>query len=182
MVREYKMARIDYADPGKLEGLAAKAFENAPPINIFRMLAHTGPLFGRFMQFGQGILAETEIDPELRELAILRVGHLSGASYEVQQHETISRQMKMREELIAAARTGDTKDLTEIEAQVMAYTDDVVKNVKASDATFNPLLDKLGVRQIQELTITIGFYMAVHAISKPSKWISNPAKSPTSPR
>jgi len=155
------MARIDYADPGKLEGLAAKAFENAPPINIFRMLAHTGPLFGRFMQFGQGILAETEIDPELRELAILRVGHLSGASYEVQQHETISRQMKMREELIAAARTGDTKDLTEIEAQVMAYTDDVVKNVKASDATFNPLLDKLGVRQIQELTITIGFYMLV---------------------
>ncbi|MEO0963247.1 MAG: carboxymuconolactone decarboxylase family protein [Pseudomonadota bacterium] len=155
------MARIDYADPSTLEGLSAKAFENAPPINIFRMLAHTGPLFGRFMQFGGGILSETELDPELRELAILRVGHLSGAAYEVQQHETISRQMKMREELIAAARTGETKDLTEIEAQVMAYTDDVLKNVKASDATFNPLLDKLGARQLQELTITIGFYMLV---------------------
>ena len=43
----------------------------------------------------------------------------------------------------------------------MAYTDDVLKNVKASDATFNPLLEKLGARQLQELTITIGFYMLV---------------------
>ncbi len=155
------MARIEYADPATLDGLSAKAFKNAPPINIFRMLAHTGPLFGRFMQFGGGILSETEIDPELRELAILRVGHLSGAAYEVQQHETISRQMKMREALIEAARTGDLTDLSETEAQVIAYADDVVNNVKASDATFNPLLEKLGPRQLQELTITIGFYMLV---------------------
>lgn len=155
------MARIDYADPSALDGLAARAFENAPPLNIFRMLAHTGPLFGRFMQFGQGILAETELDPELRELAILRVGHLSGAAYEVQQHETICRQMKMREPLIAAARTGETQDLTEIEAQVLAFTDDVVRNVRAGDATFQPLLAALGPRQLQELTITIGFYMLV---------------------
>lgn len=155
------MARIDYADPAQLDGLAAKAFENAPPINIFRMLAHAGPLFGRFMQFGQGILAETELDPQLRELAILRVGHLSGAAYEVQQHETISRQMKMREELISAARTGDMAGLSDVEAEVLAYTDDVVKNVKASDATFQPLIGRLGPRQVQELTITIGFYMLV---------------------
>lgn len=155
------MARIDYADTAALEGLAARAFGNAPPLNIFRMLAHAGPLFGRFMQFGQGILAETELDPQLRELAILRVGHLSGAPYEVQQHETIARQMKMREPLIAAARTGDTAALSDIEAQVLAFTDDIVKNVRAGDDTFLPLIGALGPRQVQELTITIGFYMLV---------------------
>jgi len=155
------MARIDYADPSTLDGLAARAFENAPPLNIFRMLAHAGPLFGRFMQFGQGILGETELDPELRELAILRVGHLCGAAYEVQQHETIARQMKMRPALIEAARTGETGDLTDIEARVLAFTDDVVGNVRASDATFDPLIAALGIRQTQELTLTVGFYMLV---------------------
>ncbi len=155
------MARVEYGDPSKLEGISAKAFENAPPINIFRMLAHSGPMFGRFMQFGQGILQESAIDPQLRELAILRVGHLCGAAYEVQQHEAISRHMKMREDLIAAARTGETKDLTDIERQVMAFTDEVVKDVKASDATFNPLIETLGIQQVQELIMTIGFYMLV---------------------
>ena len=69
--------------------------------------------------------------------------------------------MKMREELISAARTGDTAGLSDVEAEVLAYTDDVVKNVKASDATFQPLIGRLGPRQVQELTITIGFYMLV---------------------
>lgn len=155
------MARIDYADPAALEGRAARAFESASPLNIFRMMAHAGPLFGRFMQFGHGILAETELDPSLRELAILRVGHLSGAAYEVQQHETIARQTGMREALLEAARTGDAGALDELEAQVLAFTEDVVKNVRASDATFAPLLARLGPRQLQELTITIGFYMLV---------------------
>jgi hypothetical protein len=40
----------------------------------------------------------------------------------------------------------------------MRFTDDVVKNTRASDATFNPLVEKLGYKQLQELVITIGFY------------------------
>ena len=43
----------------------------------------------------------------------------------------------------------------------MRYTDDVVANVKASDETFEPLRAGLSLQELQELTITIGFYMAV---------------------
>ena len=49
----------------------------------------------------------------------------------------------------------------EIQRQVMAFTDDVVANVRAGDATFDPLRDALGPKALQELTVTIGFYMLV---------------------
>jgi hypothetical protein len=48
-----------------------------------------------------------------------------------------------------------------LERLVMAYTDDLVANVRAGDATFVPLLQALGVQQLQELTVTIGYYMMV---------------------
>jgi len=37
----------------------------------------------------------------------------------------------------------------------------VVANVRAGDATFKPLLEALGPKVLQELTVTIGFYMLV---------------------
>jgi alkylhydroperoxidase family enzyme len=44
---------------------------------------------------------------------------------------------------------------------VMRYTDDVVLNVRASDATFKPLMERLSLQEMHELMITIGFYMMV---------------------
>jgi alkylhydroperoxidase family enzyme len=43
----------------------------------------------------------------------------------------------------------------------MKFTDDVVHNVRASDATFAPLHERLSLQEMQELTVTIGFYMMV---------------------
>ena len=43
----------------------------------------------------------------------------------------------------------------------MRYTDDVVQNVRASDATFKPLIEQLSLQEMQELTVTIGYYMMV---------------------
>jgi len=43
----------------------------------------------------------------------------------------------------------------------MRYTDDVVKNVRAGDATYKPLAEKLSLQEMQELTVTIGYYMMV---------------------
>ncbi len=48
-----------------------------------------------------------------------------------------------------------------LEQLIIRYTDEVVKNVKASDALFKELLAQLDNRRMAELTLTIGFYMAV---------------------
>jgi hypothetical protein len=42
----------------------------------------------------------------------------------------------------------------------MRFTDDIVANVRASDATFLPLQAALKHRPLVELVVAIGFYMA----------------------
>jgi alkylhydroperoxidase family enzyme len=156
------MARIPYFDPAQATGKAVNAYAALPNLNIFRMLGHSGDLLEGFSRFGGYLLNRTVLDPVLREIAIVRVGVLSKASYEVHQHEAISRRLGMSDELIAAIHEGPgAAAFTDLQRQVMAFTDDVVANVRAGDATFNPLRDALGPKALQELTVTIGFYMLV---------------------
>lgn len=158
------MARIPYPDPASLQPETREflAKLGSEPINIFRMLAGGEGLLRAFSRFGNHLLFKTELDPVLREIAILRVGVLSDATYEMFQHDRISRDLGMSEELLAAIRTGaDDPVFDERQAQVMRYTDDIVRNVRAADATFEPLRQALSLQELQELTVTIGFYMAV---------------------
>jgi 4-carboxymuconolactone decarboxylase len=156
------MARIPYFDPGKATGRAANAFATLPDLNIFRMMGHSGDLLDAFSRFGGILLNRTSLDPVLREIAIVRVGVLSKAGYEVHQHEAISRRIGMSEALLQGIHQGPAASVfTDVQRQVMLYTDDVVLNVRAGDATFGPMRQALGDKALQELTIVIGFYMLV---------------------
>jgi 4-carboxymuconolactone decarboxylase len=156
------MARIAYFDPAQATGRAARAFEKLPPLNIFRMMGHAGELVDGFTKLGTQILNFTSLDPILREIAIIRVGVLSKATYEVFQHERIGRRIGMSDALITAIHEGPhAKSFNDLQRQVMAFTDDLVANVRASDATFKPLESALGAKALQELTITVGYYMMV---------------------
>lgn len=157
------MARIPYFDPAQATGpRAKKAYEKLPKLNIFRMMGHSGELIDGFTKFGAQILNFSKVDPVLREIAIIRVGVLSRASYEVFQHERIGREMGMSDALIAAIHEGpEAAAFDDLQKKVMRFTDDVVANVRASDATFQPLLEALSFQEVQELTMTIGYYMMV---------------------
>src|SRR3546814_20124269 len=76
----------------------------APAMNIFRMLTHADSAARQYMRLGNALLTRGELDPVLRELAILRVGHLSNAHYEVHQHERISREPGISEAKMEALR------------------------------------------------------------------------------
>lgn len=156
------MARIPYFDPSAAVGRAAAAYQKLPPLNIFRMMGHAGELLDGFTRLGTQILNFTSLDPVLREIAILRVGALSKAGYEVFQHERIARRLGMPDPLIAAVEEGPgAAAFDPAQREVMAFTDDVVANVRAGDATFEPLKRRLGHKALQELTLTIGYYMMV---------------------
>ena len=156
------MARIPYFDPAMATGRAAEWYARLPPLNIFRMMGHAGEMLDGFVRLGNQILAFSKIDPVLREIAIVRVGVLCKAGYEVYQHEAISRRLGMDDAKIAAIHEGpDAKAFSDLERLVMRYTDDVVANVRASDATFAPLSKHFSHQEMQELTIAIGYYMMV---------------------
>ncbi|MEQ9520746.1 MAG: carboxymuconolactone decarboxylase family protein [Parvibaculum sp.] len=156
------MARIPYFDATNADAATKETLGKLPPLNIFRMMGHSGGLLKRFIGLGNHLLGVADLDPVLREIAIVRVGVLSKATYEVHQHERICRQMGMAEELIQAIHEGpQAKIFDDLQRDIMLYTDDIVLNVRASDATFDKLAKQLNHKEMQELTLTIGFYMMV---------------------
>ncbi len=156
------MPRVPLLDAASAPPEAAEILPKLGPLNIFRVMAHADGLLPAFARFGGYLLNKTKLDARLREIAIIRVGVLSKAGYEVHQHERIGRAVGLSEAQIAACHQGpDAPGLAEVDRLVLALTDDVVANVRASDATYAPLAARLGAREMQELVMTIGFYMAV---------------------
>src|SRR5678816_1914688 len=85
------MARVSYPDPKTLSSETQDYLGKLPPLNLFRMMAGGEGLLRAFVQLGNHLLFKSTLSPVLREIAILRVGALSNARYEVFQHERIAR-------------------------------------------------------------------------------------------
>ena len=156
------MPRIPYFDLTKAPAEITDPLGSRPPLNIYRMLAHATSAAPGFLKLGGALLRESELDPKFRELAILRVGALSNAGYEVHQHKRIAARVGVSTEKIAAIETGPASEaFAPLEKSILRFTDEVVRNVKAPDPMFAELLSQLGNRQMTELVLTIGFYMMV---------------------
>jgi alkylhydroperoxidase family enzyme len=158
------MPRIPYFDVEQASGRHAEFLEKLKPhLNIYRMLANSEAGLKGFVRMGNALLFRCELDAGLRELAILRVGRLSRAAYEVFQHERIAREAGVADDKIAALRdaTIEAAAFTDNEKAVLRFTDDVVRNVKASDKTLKAVQGVLSPGAVVELTLTIGYYMMV---------------------
>jgi 4-carboxymuconolactone decarboxylase len=138
------MARLPYAEIP----------ERTPQLNIFKLIANAETAFKPFMKYGLVLLRDLEVDPVVREQAILRVAALTpGAEYEWVQHEAIGRAVGMTEEQIEACRSGDPGDI------VLRFTEEVVRDASPSDETFAAMSERVPPRQIVELILVIGQYM-----------------------
>ena len=158
------MPRISYFDVDQATGKHAEFLDKLRPhLNIYRMLANSENGLKGFARMGNALLHRCEIDPQLRELAILRVGRLSRAAYEVFQHERIAREVGVEEGKIAALRdaTVEAAAFTDNDKAVLRFTDDVVRNVRASDRNLKAVQAFLTPGAVVELTLTIGYYMMV---------------------
>lgn len=156
------MARIPYFDMTQAPAAYTELLGERQPLNLYRMLPHAGPAAVGFLKLGGALLRNHELDAQLREVAILRVGILSKASYEVHQHKRVARSVGLDDAKIAALEEGaDTAALTPMERDVLAFTDQLFHHVKAPDAMFEDMRAKLSTRALSELVLTVGFYMMV---------------------
>jgi alkylhydroperoxidase family enzyme len=140
------MARLPYAEIP----------EKTPPLNIFRLLANAQSAFRPFMRYGLALLRDLDLDPVVREQAILRVAALTaGAEYEWVQHEAIARAVGMTDAQVAACRSGDPTDI------VLRFTDEVVRDATPTDETFAAITQRFSPQEIVELLLVIGQYMCL---------------------
>jgi 4-carboxymuconolactone decarboxylase len=151
---------IPYADVAKASPETRKLYERLnSPLNIYRMLLHADSAMYGYLKMGNALLFKGTLDPVLREMAILRVGHLCNAPYEIYQHENIARQLAMPEAKIQALKLGPSAPaFNELERLVLTLTDEVVRDVRASPGVAAALTARLTPRQYAELVLTVGFY------------------------
>ena len=153
------MARIPYPNLEDLPEKVRVSAEKLPPLNIMKMLLNAPTNAIPLLVFGQSILTKQELDDHLRELAILRVAHLTGANYEWTQHVPLAKETGVTDAQVEALPQGaDSDAFNEVEKRVIRFTDEVTQDVKASAETFAALEKDLGPRQMVELTLAIGFY------------------------
>jgi len=147
-------------DPALRELLASR-----PPYTIYRVLANAPTVLPGFMQLASALLTQTELDPQLREMAILRVGAHCRSAYEIHQHERLARHVGVSEARIRKALDiQHTADGADFEDTLLAFVDSVVLSVKAPEAQYHAVSAGLSPRGMVELLITIGTYMMVSRV------------------
>jgi alkylhydroperoxidase family enzyme len=157
------MARLPYVDPAAAPEKVREALAGlAAPLNIFRIMAHAETNFRPLLRFGGSILSQQQLSPRLRELAILRVAHLSHARYEWVQHVPIAKATGVTEAQIAALDAGSIADGFDARDRlVLRFTDELVRDVRVSDGTFGEMTRHFPPREIVELIFAVGFYMMI---------------------
>jgi 4-carboxymuconolactone decarboxylase len=158
------VARLPYRGPEDAEGRVKEVIEAAPPLNIFRLMAHADSAFVPWLRWGGALLGELELDAVLRELAILRVARLTpGAEYEWIQHEAIALAVGATEDQVAALERDETEAecFTGAERAVLAFVGEVVTDSRVADATYAGAAEVLSPRELVELLMVIGQYMMV---------------------
>jgi alkylhydroperoxidase family enzyme len=154
------MARLPYVNTEKASPRVRRALEALPPLNIFAMLAHADSAFVPYLRFGEALLTELQLDPELRELAILLTASRTGAEYEWVQHVGIAKAIGVDDERISAVERGEL-DASCFDADaraLLAFASEVLDGPRAEEETFRALSERFPPREIVELLLVIGSY------------------------
>src|SRR6266481_1131450 len=154
------MARIDYCDPAHASERTREILEKNRHANIFRMMAHSPSYFEKYCLLGRAIRVKGELDPVLRDLAITRTGILCEAPYEVTAHKRIGKGVGVTDEQNAALDNWQSATcFNELQRAALAFTDEVVKLRKPTDATFDAIKTRLTPGALVELQLSVGFYI-----------------------
>ena len=154
------MARVPYLDPEDLDPADRDLLSR--PINLARVLAHSPSGARAFNRLGGWIRFKSEVDPRIREMAILRVGVLARSDYEYSHHIKLGREFGMSDDDIRAVVEGPgSAALGELERLVLQATDEATVDGAISPATFEAMRPHFDEGLLVEPTIVIAFYNAV---------------------
>ena len=156
------MARIRYIKKSELQDDDKDIL--ARDLNLYKALAHSVAGARSFAAPAMYLRHGSQLDPRLRELAILQVGYATKSLYEYTHHIEIALGVDVtRDDIlaIAADSAGEKTHLGEIERAVLALARELVAGTTVRDETFKLLTAELDERDIVDLVIAVSFYCGV---------------------
>ena len=154
------MPRPAPVDPAQVSPRTRETLEALPDLGVFRMVAHAETALRPWLRLGGALLGSLELDPKLRELAILRVAQLTGCDYERAQHEGIAEGVGASPEQVAAVVAGraDGEEFDPTEALVLRFVAEAIENDGAGPELTAEVEAALSARELIELLLVVSHY------------------------
>jgi alkylhydroperoxidase family enzyme len=113
---------------------------------VFRVLLCHPALAERLGGLLQFLMGSDILDPVLREIAVLRIGWVTGAEYEWTHHYAVARRLGMTDEEVAAVRAWPDVPAPRgaAGAAILRATDEILDGGAISDDTWAALRDHVG--------------------------------------
>src|SRR6201985_3913131 len=154
------MARVEYSDPAKHNDRTRELLGKNRNANIFRMMAPSPSYLDQYCRLRGAIRHKGELDPIVRELAITRTGILCEAPYEIVAHKRIGKNIGVTDEQNEALENWQAAScFNEVQRAALAFTDEIVRLRRPSDAPFEAIASQLAPGRLVELQLAVGFYI-----------------------
>lgn len=129
------------------------------PLNVFHMMANAPASFASLCDLARSILFESEFDAGKREIAVLRVAHVTRAIYEWTHHVAVAKSVGVTEREIEAIKTEDPVSSLGVEGNLLCrVTDEISRGVRLSDEALEAILDLYGARGATELILCVSYF------------------------
>lgn len=160
------MARVSYVDEHshpELAGLIGKIKEQrrGKLIPVYGLLLHSPEVAQGWMSLINAVRWQTALDARTREMAILRVAVLNGATYVIdvhRRHFTQTDGLTAPEcDALCSVELGQGVFGAADEA-VIDYVDELTRLSKVSESVFRRVRQFLSERQVVELSVLVGAY------------------------
>lgn len=135
---------------------------SASPLNVSRMMANAPASFKGFQEFAGSILFQSEFDPRKREIAVLRIGHVTKANYEWTHHVRVAKSLGVTDEEVN--KIGSENPVTSLDEEgnlLCRVADEISLDVRLSDDALSQILDRYGIRGATELILCCSYFNMV---------------------
>lgn len=158
------MARLPYPDSSSLDSdplVHRIKAERGKLLNLYSMLMHSPPLAEGWLSFFTAIRQKCSLSGKIRELVILRIASIHGASYEFSAHEPFAIKEGVTQDQIESLRNGSIDAFNGTEKAALEYCECITNKVDVPPVLFTAVSVHFNDREMVELTATIAAYNLV---------------------
>jgi 4-carboxymuconolactone decarboxylase len=133
----------------------------SPPVGPLAAAMHRPDLAEKWSDLGLVLRFNSTLQPRLREFVILLTGRFWDCQFEWFSHEAEARKAGLSDQSIETLRRGGRTFAAADEQAIHDYAIELLREHRASDTTYQRILDSYGTAGIVELTALIGYYAMV---------------------
>lgn len=145
--------------PDQRATIAPQTRPDGTAFNLYKTMLNHPQLYGPRSRFGSYLQRDSLLDPETRELAIMRTAWNIGSGYEWAHHVEYAKAAGLSDDDIARIARGPAVfGWNERQRAVLKAADELRREAFVSDETWNALARYYGTKERIEIVYTVGGY------------------------